>query len=170
MEGIAYIISTIVIMSYPQILDIFNFGDSEFDAKDYKIAQMGSVGPFVIGCIFTQHGLVPYFNTYIVPIMMKNKKSMTVSNSPITVTIITIFGRLIIVPIFLVIAMLTFGSDNTMITILCAIFLVVDPTLAIISLFLIRRYGDDGAYEKVNPPKAIENAVIAADEEEETKV
>merc|ERR1712157_155542 len=116
MEGIAYIIVTVLIMSYPQILDMFNFGDTEFDAKDYEIAQMGSVGPFVIG----------YFYTYIVPIMMKNKKSMTISNSPITFTIITIFSRLIIVPIFLVISILTFGSDNTMITILCAIFLVVD--------------------------------------------
>ena len=98
-EGILYMLTTIVIMAYPQVLDIFNFSDKEFEAADYKIAQMGAVGPFVIGCIYVEHGLMPYFNEYIVPLMMKNKKPILVPESPLSYTIVTVFLRIINVPI-----------------------------------------------------------------------
>merc|ERR1712154_565764 len=104
-----------------------NFSGRQFVDADYKMAQMTSVGIFVIGIIFLEHGLAPYMNQYIAPVFT-GKATNSIPDSPLFFTITSAFARLIVVPLTLIIALLTFGSNNTMIQILCTLFLVLDPT------------------------------------------
>ena len=55
----------------------------------------------------------------------------------------------------LITVLLTFGSDYVMIQIMMIIFLIVDPTLGILTLFVIRRYSEEGydAERAGNEPK-----------------
>ena len=128
-------------MSYPQAMDLLNFSDSEFDNCDYKVLQTGCVGIFVIGAIFTQHGLIsnPNFNVHIVPKIIGND-SISIPISPITFSIVTGLCRITILPILLIIVILTFGSGDIMITTLCVAFIIIDVILGIITLILVRKY------------------------------
>lgn len=53
----------------------------------------------------------------------------------------TAVNRVVAVPIFLVICLVTFGSDNTMIQAICVLFMTVDPVVGITTIMVVRYRG-----------------------------
>lgn len=56
----------------------------------------------------------------------------------------TIWGRLVIVPITIITALLAYGLNNTVTNVLLVFFVCFDPSLAIITLVVLQKYGHEG--------------------------
>ena len=145
-EGCGYILLGILFMAYPQIFDLFT--NEDLTSSDYKTVQFSSAIIVVIGFFYFNSGLSYYFS-FIVPKFVKNPELKVERGSIIIWSVITIFGRYIIVPVIVIIVLLTFS--NTVITIFCIIFIVADPLLATITLFMVRYYGEED-YNKISKP------------------
>ena len=141
-QGAIYCLVTLIWICYPQMLDIFNFSDTNFVDCDYKLAQTCSLLIAYIGTLYLQHGLVPLYNKYVIPKIFKGYSSSDDDISSLTpFSFISVINRLIGIPLAILIVQLTFGKGNTMIIVLTTIFVIVDPILAIITFFVIKKYG-----------------------------
>jgi len=132
-----------LLMAYPQTMDVLNFSDAPFDEKDYKICQSLMLGVWVIGYIFFEHGLPHILLPVLQPLM---KPPAGIANTdPKMFTLFfnmrSAIARFVVVPILLLVAMLTFGSDNSMIQALCGLFWVFEPVAGVMTVILVRKCG-----------------------------
>ena len=148
-EGIAYMFFTMLLILYPQLMDPLNYTDVQFQESDYKLCQCLCSGIFCIGSIFLWHGVSPLVNKYVRPLIVKDASISTCPDSPLYFSIVTAIGRIIIVPVYVLIVSLAIKGDNTILRIIGAICVVVDLVFSIITLCLIRKYGEENVEEKV---------------------
>lgn len=138
-QGLIYCLLGLIIMIHPQAMDTFNFTDKEFAASDYKLAQMISAFVSGIGIIYAQHGIAP-IHQYIIPKIVSGYKYTDNTSSVVLFAWISVFNRVIILPIFILIIQYSFGQDNTMIIVFTTILVIMDPIFGIITYFVMRKY------------------------------
>ena len=141
-QGISYLLVTTLFMAYPKTADILNFSDVSFKEEDYKLCQTLNIAVFVIGIIFVEHGLSHWINTHIRPRLL-GPSDIHVEDSVVFFTMISTWGRIILVPILVMIVLLTFGKGDVMLQALLGLFLVVDPLFGFMTLIILKKYGNE---------------------------
>ena len=132
---------------YVNINDISTIDrNSKFYRRNYKIFQTCTTAVFVIGALYIHHGLAPYYDKYVIPIIMGNNfTSSRYTNQVLFWTMTTITNRIIVVPIALVILnILTWQTAETMIIrTMSVLFLICDPVVSFITICATRKYGNE---------------------------
>merc|ERR1740123_2824204 len=118
-------------MIYPCAMNLLNFSDIVFDDDDYRLLQSTSMIVWVIGFIFVEFGLAHWINKYVRPLLLHGT---SVSGSDVALFFSMTSGctRIVVIPILLGIALLTFASEHAMLQIICWLFMVIDPLLGIV--------------------------------------
>ena len=141
-EGVVLLCFTLSLVIYPSLIEIINFSDQKFTESDYQIVRASGAVVFVISGYFISFGLEPYFKKYIAPIFLGRVLPKS-SNEVLLFSITTITNRLIVVPIALAIMnMLTWSCEcSGVIRVATVMYLIYDPGLAIVTIFVIRKFG-----------------------------
>ena len=139
-QGISYLLVTTLFMAYPKTADILKFSKVSFKEEDYKLCQTLNIAVFVIGMMFVEHGLSDWINTHIRPRLL-GPSDIRVEDSAVFFTMISTWGRIILVPILVMIVLLTFGKGDVMLQTMLGFFLVVDPLLGFMTLIILKKYG-----------------------------
>ena len=141
-QGILYSSLGFSIMCNPQILDIFLVffnQNAQFNVFHHELAQYVFSLVMIIGVGYIVNGSDAFFNREIVPRHLPEMENLPHSHMLMSALNTSII-RLIFVPIIMIIILLTFGKQNVMITSLCVMFMIIEPIMAIITLYVIRRY------------------------------
>ena len=146
-QGILFFVIMLFLMFYPQILDLLNFSGNQFTESDYDSVRTAFSAVFIIGGYYILHGLSPYYVQRIAPIIMKQNpydhESNELRDPSLLFAMFTITNRIIIVPIILMILNIIVWNNPSgyIIRVTSIIFLIYDPAQALITLFIVRKYG-----------------------------
>ena len=142
LQGLLYMFVATLFMAYPQTADILNLSNVSFEEEDYRVCQCSMVGLLMIGVIFINFGLSDSINTHIRPRLL-GRSNVEMADSSIFFNMITTWDRIIVFPFILMVVLLTYGSGDVMIQTMGGFFLVIDPLLGLITLILLKKYGNE---------------------------
>ena len=92
----------------------------------------------MIGGIYIEHAIAPWSIKYVLrPLMLPNKNT-TITDPSLFISMTSSVYRIVVVPLFLLICLVTFGSDSTMFQAICGLFMVADPVVGVVTIIIVR--------------------------------
>ena len=144
-QGVMYITLGTIIMAVPQIIDIFT--TKNLTNNDYQGGQVAAGIIFIIGSVYLLNGLEPFVNTKFLSILIGKNETDKIVGGTLSFSFTTVIERLTTVPLICIIIVFTFGKNNPVLQILGIAFLIADPLLAILTVFIIKKYSKTALHQ-----------------------